>query len=274
MNDDDDQDEEMGDPINPLDTMAAAAAQADAAEEKDVRTIVSGVGRPQSARALSLTVAETLVKNLAGVADEANNDPEQDADVPDQENDEEDQEGADDQDDVPEDDQDENEMEGAEIDEDADPDALKDEDAAVEEDVEVDGDLGAGEDNENDENENDQDPNQDLDQDQDQDNDNDQDNENENDNDVETEEIPQADRQNAIDALAELEMKFALIRQRLYTDRMDELAREEGWLRNGKLSFILYSFLKIIELFSYFQLFFARIFRHTPGIVAYVLRNE
>jgi hypothetical protein len=51
-------------------------------------------------------------------------------------------------------------------------------------------------------------------------------------------ELQPADRQEALDALAKLELKFALIRQRIYVDKMEELAKEEGWVRQGKLLFL------------------------------------
>jgi hypothetical protein len=42
-----------------------------------------------------------------------------------------------------------------------------------------------------------------------------------------------ADRQDALDALAQLELKFALVRQRIYQDKMEELGREEKLVKNG-----------------------------------------
>jgi hypothetical protein len=49
-------------------------------------------------------------------------------------------------------------------------------------------------------------------------------------------ELQPADRQDALDAIAQLELKFALIRQRIYVDKMEELVKEEGWVRQGRLS--------------------------------------
>ncbi|KAG8851184.1 hypothetical protein FRB91_008330 [Serendipita sp. 411] len=46
-------------------------------------------------------------------------------------------------------------------------------------------------------------------------------------------ELHAADRQDALDALALLELKLAMIRQRLFQDKMDELGREEDMIRNG-----------------------------------------
>ncbi|KAG8820912.1 hypothetical protein FRC17_009989 [Serendipita sp. 399] len=46
-------------------------------------------------------------------------------------------------------------------------------------------------------------------------------------------ELQAADRQDALDALALLELKLALVRQRLFQDKMDELGREEDMIRNG-----------------------------------------
>jgi hypothetical protein len=43
-------------------------------------------------------------------------------------------------------------------------------------------------------------------------------------------------RQDALDALSLLELKFALLRQRIYQDKMDELAREERFVRDGGFS--------------------------------------
>jgi hypothetical protein len=40
-------------------------------------------------------------------------------------------------------------------------------------------------------------------------------------------------RQDALDALSLLELKFALLRQRIYQDKTDELAREERFVRDG-----------------------------------------
>lgn len=47
------------------------------------------------------------------------------------------------------------------------------------------------------------------------------------------EDLQSADRQPALDALAILELKFALLRQRIYQDKMDELGKEEQMIQNG-----------------------------------------
>ena len=46
-------------------------------------------------------------------------------------------------------------------------------------------------------------------------------------------ELHAADRADALDALAQLELKFAFVRQRIYIDRMNELAREEAMIHDG-----------------------------------------
>lgn len=46
-------------------------------------------------------------------------------------------------------------------------------------------------------------------------------------------ELYAADRADALDALAQLELKFALVRQRIYLDRMNELAKEEAMIQDG-----------------------------------------
>ena len=49
------------------------------------------------------------------------------------------------------------------------------------------------------------------------------------------EDLQPADRQLALDALALLELKFALLRQRIYQDKMDDLGKEEQFIHNGTL---------------------------------------
>ena len=46
-------------------------------------------------------------------------------------------------------------------------------------------------------------------------------------------ELHAADRAGALDALAQLELKIALVRQRIYIDKMNELAREEAMIHDG-----------------------------------------
>jgi hypothetical protein len=41
-------------------------------------------------------------------------------------------------------------------------------------------------------------------------------------------------RQDALDALSLLELKFALVRQRIYQDKMEELGREERLVKDGQ----------------------------------------
>jgi len=57
-------------------------------------------------------------------------------------------------------------------------------------------------------------------------------------------ELQAADRQDALDALAQLELKFALIRQRIYIDKMEELGKEEGWVRQGMFYFYFIYFIR------------------------------
>ncbi|PVG03743.1 hypothetical protein CPB86DRAFT_821838 [Serendipita vermifera] len=51
-----------------------------------------------------------------------------------------------------------------------------------------------------------------------------------------------ADRQDALDALANLELKFALVRQRIYQDKMEELGREEKLVKNGTHPELLHTY--------------------------------
>lgn len=46
-----------------------------------------------------------------------------------------------------------------------------------------------------------------------------------------------AHRAEALDALALIELKFALLRERLYVEKMEELVEEEGMILNGNLSY-------------------------------------
>lgn len=46
-------------------------------------------------------------------------------------------------------------------------------------------------------------------------------------------ELQPADRPDALEALAKLELRFALLRQRIYTSKMEELSKEEDLLRQG-----------------------------------------
>ena len=41
-------------------------------------------------------------------------------------------------------------------------------------------------------------------------------------------------RKDALDALSMLELKFALVRQRIYQDKMEELGREERLIKDGE----------------------------------------
>ena len=48
-----------------------------------------------------------------------------------------------------------------------------------------------------------------------------------------------AHRAEALDVLAQIELRYALLRERLYIEKMEDLAMEEAMILQGKLFFIL-----------------------------------
>ena len=48
-----------------------------------------------------------------------------------------------------------------------------------------------------------------------------------------------AHRAEALDVLAQIELRYALLRERLYIEKMEDLAMEEAMVLQGKLIFIL-----------------------------------
>jgi hypothetical protein len=51
-----------------------------------------------------------------------------------------------------------------------------------------------------------------------------------------------AHRAEALDVLAVIELKFALLRERLYVEKMEDLAIEEKWVEEGTFG-LLYSYI-------------------------------